>query len=293
MSILFIIGAPRSGTNLLRDLLCSQLHIDTWPCDEINYIWRIGRSLNESDFLSSGFNSYQSKYITSKFQNKLDSISTHLNGSLAPVLVEKTCANCLRVDHISNLFPNSKFIYLRRNPYDAVYSSIQRWTGSFDLNYIMQKARFIPKRDILRYAYSFSVNRIMQYLSSDKKLKQWGPILDDPLMPKNLNTVEEICTEQWFMCNHFAELAFSNTSKFNHNNFYTLTYENLISNPYASLSCLFDSLSIPYDQSILHDSTKVIYSNSVGKGKSLLKSHQLAAVDNTIALLKEQVSSFN
>ena len=35
-----IIGAGRSGTNMLRDLLAQLPQFSTWPCDEINYIWR-------------------------------------------------------------------------------------------------------------------------------------------------------------------------------------------------------------------------------------------------------------
>ena len=37
-----IIGAPRSGTNMLRDVLTSLPGFATWPCDEINLIWRHG-----------------------------------------------------------------------------------------------------------------------------------------------------------------------------------------------------------------------------------------------------------
>ena len=37
-----IIGAPRSGTNMLRDALTALPDCGTWPCDEINYVWRHG-----------------------------------------------------------------------------------------------------------------------------------------------------------------------------------------------------------------------------------------------------------
>ena len=37
---LIIIGAGRSGTNALRDALTSLPGFKTWPCDEINAIWR-------------------------------------------------------------------------------------------------------------------------------------------------------------------------------------------------------------------------------------------------------------
>ena len=50
---LIIIGAPRSGTNMLRDLLCSIDGVGTWPCDEINYIWRHGNLKENTDEFKS------------------------------------------------------------------------------------------------------------------------------------------------------------------------------------------------------------------------------------------------
>ena len=46
---IIIIGAPRSGTNMLRDVLCNLDGVGSWPCDEINYIWRHGNVKNPSD----------------------------------------------------------------------------------------------------------------------------------------------------------------------------------------------------------------------------------------------------
>ena len=44
-----IIGAARSGTNMLRDVLTSLPGVGTWPCDEINYIWRHRNARNPLD----------------------------------------------------------------------------------------------------------------------------------------------------------------------------------------------------------------------------------------------------
>ena len=46
-----LVGAPRSGTNMLRDVLTALDGIGTWPCDEINYIWRHGNVRYPSDEL--------------------------------------------------------------------------------------------------------------------------------------------------------------------------------------------------------------------------------------------------
>lgn len=46
-----IIGAPRSGTNMLRDALCQVSGPGTWPCDEINAVWRCGNGRHPTDEL--------------------------------------------------------------------------------------------------------------------------------------------------------------------------------------------------------------------------------------------------
>ena len=47
-----IVGAGRSGTNVLREVLCSFPGFSTWPCDEINYIWRHGNRGAPTDELT-------------------------------------------------------------------------------------------------------------------------------------------------------------------------------------------------------------------------------------------------
>lgn len=46
---IILIGAPRSGTNIFRDTIASLPSVTTWPCDEINYIWRHGNINYPSD----------------------------------------------------------------------------------------------------------------------------------------------------------------------------------------------------------------------------------------------------
>ena len=65
---IFIIGAPRSGTNILRDTITSNEDYITWDCDEINYIWRYGHPFKKDDILNiSDLNNKNSNYIKNKF----------------------------------------------------------------------------------------------------------------------------------------------------------------------------------------------------------------------------------
>ena len=84
-----IIGAPRSGTNMLRDILCNVDDICTWPCDEVNYIWRHGNMLHPSDELKA---KHVTPYVKKYIRNHFLSISKKYNCNY---VIEKTCANSL------------------------------------------------------------------------------------------------------------------------------------------------------------------------------------------------------
>ena len=65
-----IIGAGRSGTNMLRDLLVSQSEFTTWPCDEINYIWRHGnRSFETDEFTRDMADDSIKSFVHAKFKS--------------------------------------------------------------------------------------------------------------------------------------------------------------------------------------------------------------------------------
>ncbi|MCO6439705.1 MAG: hypothetical protein J5I81_01195 [Nitrococcus mobilis] len=85
-----IIGGPRSGTNMLRDVLTQIPGVASWPCDEINYIWRHGNVRYSSDeFMPAMATPAIRCYICRQFAwvgRRYD----------AQTVVEKTCANSLR-----------------------------------------------------------------------------------------------------------------------------------------------------------------------------------------------------
>jgi len=79
-----VIGAPRSGTNMLRDVICRLPGFATWPCDEINYIWRHGNARWPSDALPPELATAKVRaYINRQFGGQA-------RGRGARYLVEKT-----------------------------------------------------------------------------------------------------------------------------------------------------------------------------------------------------------
>src|SRR6478672_3892385 len=124
---LVIIGAPRSGTNMLRDLICTLPGAGTWPCDEINFIWRHGNVRYPSDaFPDELATDRVRQYVRGSF----DSVA---RSNRLDIVVEKTCANSLRVGFVDRIVPDARYIFLVRHGMDAVVSAAQRWRSKLDL----------------------------------------------------------------------------------------------------------------------------------------------------------------
>ena len=101
-----IIGSGRSGTNMLRDIITSIDGFETWDCDEVNPIWRYGNRDYPSDEIPiSKLTPKIKKYIRLRFYRLY-------KRSKSKFIVEKTCANSLRLEYVFNIFPEAKYIII-------------------------------------------------------------------------------------------------------------------------------------------------------------------------------------
>ena len=139
-----IIGAGRSGTNMLRDLLTSAPGVETWPCDEINYIWRHGNLTEPSDEFSPLM---ATENVNSFIRNKFDKLFRLKDCSY---IVEKTCANSLRVGFVSKVFPDAKFIHLIRDGRDVVASAKKTLVSSNGCSLFVQEGSPCPLCQMFR-----------------------------------------------------------------------------------------------------------------------------------------------
>jgi hypothetical protein len=263
ISPVIIIGAPRSGTNMLRNVLTRLPSIGTWPCDEINYIWRHGNVRYRSDeFTANMATPSIQRYIRNQF------------GKLAKrhrfnTVVEKTCANSLRVGFIDRVLPEARYIYIVRDGIDTVASARKRWKATLDLPYILKKARYVPLLDLPYYATTYLANRIYRLLSNEKRLAFWGPKLDNMDFLLANHSLEEVCAIQWRRCVDSAEQNFSTMAP---EKVVRVRYEDFVTQPGAELAriCNFLGLDITaVDQKLALEG---VSTKSVGKGSAELGS---------------------
>lgn len=232
---IIIIGAPRSGTNMLRDILTRIPNVGTWPCDEINYIWRHGHREYANDEFPPEFATPTVKSFTRR------AFDQEARRQDLKFLVEKTCANSLRVGFVDQIFPEAKYIFLIRDGRDTTASAMKRWKAPLDLLYTLRKARFVPITDIPYYSFRFFQNRVTQLTSQDRKVKFWGPIYDGMDEDLNTKTVAEICARQWKRCVNNSERDFAHIDP---NRIYRVQYEAFVSNPTQAMQGIGDFLGL-------------------------------------------------
>lgn len=189
-----IIGAPRSGTTILGDVLSA--HPDFHYMIEPNLFWR--RFVRkQSDLLLAPQNQDIVELTRNQFEKALCS-------SGKKRLLEKTPQNCLRFPFVHSVFPDAKFIHIIRNGEESALSINKFWqtnTSGFEGVRLGQRLKEISLRQVPHYAGQF-VKRLIP--SNGKPRVFWGPVLPGMSGLVNELSTLEVAALQWRNC---VELA--------------------------------------------------------------------------------------
>jgi hypothetical protein len=258
---------------MLRDLLTCFDGVATWPCDEINYIWRHYWATFPNDEL-------QPEQATPRVQNYIRHCFQRLSQQRrARWVIEKTCANSLRVGFVHSIFPDAKFVFVTRDGRDVVASAMKRWHAKLDFRYTMRKARFVPLGDFPIYATRFGRNRLHRLVSRQNRLKSWGPRFEGIDEMLSTCTVAEICAEQW---SRSVQKAICDLARINHARVYSLRYDEFVGHPESHLNRLAEFIGVPHQTSPLETMIRGVSTGSVGKWRSELQAHVLEAIDRRL-----------
>ena len=272
-SSVILVGAPRSGTNMLRDVLTSINGVFTWPCDEINYIWRHGNVWYPSDEIpAERANPAVKNYIQQRFSDIQEKYS-------ANVVVEKTCANSLRVTFVDAVVPSAKYIFIYRDGIDATGSAKERWTAKLDIPYLLEKVRFVPKADLPYYAVRYFWARIYRLISSEKRLAFWGPKLDNMQEILQKHSLNEVCALQWQRCVDKADEALSAMPE---GKVIRVCYEDFVQQPGKELGRILEFLGKDVPEADIAEAVKDVSPRSLGKGRKALGESEVANLEKLV-----------
>ena len=273
-----IIGAPRSGTNMLRDVLTRLPGFATWPCDEINFVWRHGNRSAPSDELTPAL---ARPKVSAYLRGEFDKIRRKY---CASTVVEKTCANSLRVEFVARAFPDAKYLFIRRNGLDAAASAMIRWNAPLDVRYTAAKARFVPVSDLPYYGIEFVRNRLRspkraeRLLSPEQVPRWWGPKPSDFVELQANHPLDEICMIQWQRC---VEASLRGVASLPAEQVHEITYEEFVSAPLDQLREILGFLGRP--ETFHADVVSTVSDQSVGKGRTALGAETTARLESLAA----------
>lgn len=269
-----IIGAARSGTNMLRNVLCTLPSMTTWPCDEIPFIWRHGNRRHPDDEFTPDM--ARPEVITF-----IQGAFSRIRGQGSQIVVEKTCANSLRLGFVMKVMPEARILVISRHGPDAIASAMKRWTAGFDLRYSMAKARFVPLSDLPGYAASFLRNRVARLASPDRRLPVWGPVFKGMReLPDDL-PLAELAALQW---QRSVQLTESHLQGVSENRYHRVRYEDFVAAPASSLQSILEFLQHPVDGDQIARATADVRCSSVGKSARSLSPSDKAHIERTLKL---------
>jgi hypothetical protein len=266
-----IIGAGRSGTNALRNALTRVPGLATWPCDEINPIWRHGNTDWPNDAIPAD-------RATSAVKDSIRAAFRRIwrQKRKPPFIVEKTCANALRIPFVDQVLPEARYIHIVRNGLDVVASAQRRWRGELELAglpYFLAKARYAPLSDLPRYAAATLRNRFSIKLGLRKQFDFWGPRFEGAEALSTAPLVE-IVARQWAACVTSSDAAFA---RMDSSRVFLIRYEDLTADPVHNLTRIAHWLGAPPDSCSLRAAAALVHPATPGDRQAVAGSLTPAA----------------
>lgn len=240
-STIILIGAARSGTKFLRDILASGTGTAAVPYD-VNYVWRYGVERSADDVLDpSALTDKRKRFI----QGSLRSLAKARDDD---ILIEKTVASTLRVPFVDAVFPDARYVHLVRDGREVTESAIRQWQAPPNWSALLQKLRDIPIQN-LGYVGWFGWNVVKGLFSGRRGGKVWGPRFPGIDAMVEQGPLARVCAQQWMESYTRASSDLANIANAE-SRVFTIRYEELIRDDTA-LTSLVDKLGLPDKENII------------------------------------------
>jgi hypothetical protein len=262
---IIIVGAARSGTKILRDVLAEASGVGCVPYD-IGFVWRYGNERVPHDVLDPAtvtprISRFVRRYVDGYARGGRD------------VVIEKTVGTTLRVPFVHAVMPDATFVHLVRDGRDAAESARRQWSAPAERSYLLGKTRHFPLRLVPSYGRKYALAQL-SLLRRGRSHATWGPRypgIDDDVASSDLLTV---CARQWRASVEYAtrDLALLDTLVID------VRYEQLVSAPLTTVEDLVDRLELPASPEDRRRAAARLEGGRAGVGARSLDSHDLAMI---------------
>lgn len=269
-----ILGAARSGTKFLRALLGASRACAVVPYG-LNHVWRYEHATSSDDVLHAD---QASDRATRYIRRTLLRTGRHSATSSARYLVERTCANTLRVGYVRRVLPDARFIHIVRDGRDVTASARHQWERSPDRLVRLKKLWAAPRAALcagLRHVRT----AVRSGLAARARSTTWGPRYPGIASDLKVHPVLGVCARQWMHC---VEACLDGLAAVPSPRRLTVRYETLVASP-DPLDKLASFLDLPDPEAVHAQYRRTVYSDSVGAWKTALPAADQAAIDSLLA----------
>ena len=214
---IFIIGAPRSGTSMLYAILRTSKRLAHWP-GEAHEVWEADHHPALRGWSSNALGAEDADPDTAERIRRDFFLVTGTKARL----IDKTPRNALRVPFIDAVFPDARFLFLRRDGRDNINSLINAWRTPRYRTYKLPESHSIPGVDPKWWKFTLYPG--------------WQEDRGGPL--------EVVCANQWKLSYDFALDALASVPK---DRWLPVRYEELVQSPEDGVGRIMSFLDLPYE----------------------------------------------
>ena len=233
---IILIGNVRSGTTMLQRLFSMHPSLCTWL--EPKPIWNYadpGRKYDRMD--ENDATDRVRRFIRNRFEKYQEE-----NGGKQ--IMEKTPSNIVRIPYVHAIFPESKFLYVIRNPLSQISSSEYKWQNVIDWKdrkWAFYRIKQTPKSQIIFYAGTFFKEFINKKFIKKKHAHVFGIKYPNIHFDINNFSTEEIIAKQWVYCSQQAE---KDLNRLNPSKVFKIKYETFVENPLFHFTRILDHFDL-------------------------------------------------
>ncbi|MBU0638635.1 MAG: sulfotransferase [Planctomycetes bacterium] len=230
------VGAGRSGTNFLGEVLSSHPMLAYWRRPK--YIWRHGNAWKSDDCLRPEHaRDGVRKFIRRSFHDYMEQAGKRH-------LLVCTQANTLALEFVNAVFPDGKIIHIMRDGREVSFSQEREWQAHKAYTKsarVTNRLKEVPRLDWPAYLGEF-VGNLWHRVKGDKYRYSWGP------KPKGwkqqIKAVDKVeyCAWCWRECVSAARRVGSAMPK---DRYFEIRFEDLIGEPERVVPELLEFMGLP------------------------------------------------
>lgn len=193
---IFLLGNVRSGTSMMHDLF--DMHPDVKSWYEPRTIWAYAAPGRRHDrFDENDASPRVVSYIRGRFLKY-----QHYHGNAR--IMEKTPSNLLRIPYVRAIFPESRYLYLVREPLANISSSELMWHTPVHRHKVWRRLKETPKTQLHYYAARYVVDHTRIRILRKRRLSVWGVRYPGIYRDIKRMRIEEVIAKQWVACSRQA-----------------------------------------------------------------------------------------